>query len=634
VDQSRPPARFSRQKYYPSQAKEAIEMFLSLFHRYGYIYKPYGSSGWVSANEEWKLTDSEILKAVANVHSKYFLGCRAGKASKFAVIDIDAGSKYHDAAGLKKICSLLEKAGIAETNLYRSSESGGWHLYIFFDAPVSSKDLRNQLFQLFRLHDFDIAKGTLEIFPHPGEQSLGQGLRLPLQRGFAWLNPDTLVVRDERDELSPNEALSKFVQDIECSVNTYHSFHRMKAFIENIASTRERIVAVAANAPKLAKVIPIKASADFRFPEEAVQSVREAFQKLPPGIHADCWLKGRDYYNHGLTGPSQRADAIFALSHYLFYGDPQRLISPLGYGYESERKWVIEEVLQTRHHGQSKDISSGRSDSIKQIERASVWVPPHRRGKELVKYEAKIPISWARNNAKRASLARKKILAAVEDFQEGNQQFSVRDLALKCGVSPRTLYKHQDLWKQAQEHQQTSSLTTVIHKYNAGVGAASSKSMPPSTIQDQNMPPERLAARRIAYELSMRAKRKKSFEVQRTPGALEASANEWHDRVATLTTDRASEMPLEKLKAFSVLLSHLLKIAPYAEDALKIQSHIQELKSELLQRTQNGSFGIRVLGETAEENLASELEQGGIRSVMITGTRGSVESNLYQQPFE
>ena len=99
-------------------------MFLSLFHRYGYIYKPYGSSGWLSANEEWKLTDSEILKAVAGVHPRYFLGCRAGKASKFAVIDIDKGSKYHNLAGIKKLCSVLEKAGILETNLYQSSETG------------------------------------------------------------------------------------------------------------------------------------------------------------------------------------------------------------------------------------------------------------------------------------------------------------------------------------------------------------------------------------------------------------------------------------------------------------------------------------------------------------------------------
>ena len=604
MDQSRPPARFSRQKYYPSQANEAIEQFLSLFHRYGYIYKPYGSAGWLSANEEWKLTDSEILKAAANVHPKYFIGCRSGRASRFAVIDIDAGSKYHNASSLKKICSLLEKAGIAETNLYRSSESGGWHLYIFFDAPISSKDLRGQLFQLFRLHDFNIAKGTFEIFPHPGDGkgSLGQGLRLPLQRGFAWLNSDTLVVRDERDELSPYEALCKFNQDMTCSVNAYHSFHQMKAYVERVGATRENIVAAAAgvassaefsksNSNKLADVVPIRKVERYDCSEDAISAVKSVFYKLPPGIHADIWIRGRDYYSCGLTGPSQRADAIYCLSHYLFYGDPKNLIAPMGYGYESERQWAIEEILKTGHHGQSKDISLGRSDSIKQIERASAWVPPRRRGKNVVRYEAKVPVSWAKNNAKRAGLACRKIKAAVEDFQEGNQQFSVRDLAIKSGVSTRTLYKHKELWQTAQVKLQKAlemdDLETVVHKYNAGVGEASSKSRPPDLSFPKDMPPGRLAARRIVYELSMRDRQSKRLENRTALKASEASEKEWRDRVACLIEINVLEEPLAKVKALVNVLSHLLQIAPCAEDFEWLQKNMRDIKEKIRRREES-----------------------------------------------
>ncbi len=579
MDQSRPPARFSRQKHYPSQAKEAIEMFLSLFHRYGYIYRQYESGGWISANEEWKLTDSEILKAVAGVHPRYFLGCRAGKASKFAVIDIDKGSKYHNLAGIKKLCSVLEKAGILETNLYQSSESGGWHLYIFFDAPVSSKDLRNQLFQLFKMHDFEIAKGTLEIFPHPGERSLGQGLRLPLQRGFAWINPDSLALRDERDELSPYEALSKFVQDMTYSVNPYRSFHQMKAYVEKMACSKEILLARAgsayASAPKLAEVVPIRPVEKIECSEEVLSVVKGVFRKLPPGINAQVWLKGREYYARGLTGPSQRADAIFSLSHYLFYGDPEQLIAPLGYGYESERKWVIEEILKTRHHGQSDDISLGRSDSFKQIERASAWVPPHKRGKGLVKYEAKIPASWARNNSNRASLARRKIQAAVEDFQEDGLTFSVRDLALKSGVSHQTLYRHQDLWKTAQVKAQNATkcddLETVTHKYNVGVGVASSKSNPLHSSEEKSIPIGLLAARRIAYEIRMREEKRKRKERSASILTREVSEKEWRDRVASLQEKVCSASSQEELRSLKVLASHLLMIAPTAEDAEAFQ---------------------------------------------------------------
>lgn len=553
-------------------------MFLSLFHRYGYIYRPYGSGGWVSANEQWKLTDSEILKAIAGVHPKYFLGCRAGRASKFAVIDIDKGSKYNNLVGIKKLCSVLEKAGIVETNLYQSSESGGWHLYIFFDAPVSSKDLRNQLFQLFRMHDFEIAKGTLEIFPHPGEKTLGQGLRLPLQRGFAWINPDTLVVRDDRDELSPYEALSKFVQDMTCSVNPYRSFHQLKAFVEKMACSKEVLMAKTASSPKLAEVVPIRPVEKIDCPEEVLSVVRGVFRKLPPGIHADVWLKGRDYYARGLTGPSQRAEAIFSLSHYLFYGDPERLISPLGYGYEEERKWVIEEILKTRHHGQSDDISSGRSDSFKQIERASAWVPLHKRGKTLAKYEAKIPASWAKNNSNRATLARRKIQAAVEDFQEAGQTFSVRDLALKSGVSHQTLYRHQDLWKTAQaialNATESDDLETVTHKYNAGVGVASSKSNPLHTPVEKSIPLGLLAARRIAYEIRMREEKRKRQDRTASLLTREAAENDWRDRVASLREKISSATLPTEFKSMTVLVNHLMMIAPTAESSEYLQEFL------------------------------------------------------------
>ncbi len=44
-------------------------------------------------------------------------------------------------------------------------------------------------------------------------------------------------------------------------------------------------------------------------------------------------------------------------------------------------------------------------------------------------------------------------------------------------------------------------------EYNAVEGAASQESLPPATVFEKIMPPGLLAARRIAYELSMRSKR-------------------------------------------------------------------------------------------------------------------------------
>ena len=68
----------------------------------------------------------------------------------------------------------------------------------------------------------------------------------------------------------------------------------------------------------------------------------------------------------------------------------------MGYGFEDERRRLIDEVIMNKHHGLSKDISAGRSDAFKQIQRAVSWVPPHRRGIEARKREQTVPISWVR----------------------------------------------------------------------------------------------------------------------------------------------------------------------------------------------------------------------------------------------
>lgn len=132
--------RFDREQHFPSGWQLGTSEILSLFHRFGYIYKPLNGGSWLSAEEKWRLTDTEILKAIACAHPRFFLGCRSGRASRFAVLDIDANSRYHDLKQLQKIRNALSEAGIAKTVLYRSSRSGGWHLYIFFAELISTRD--------------------------------------------------------------------------------------------------------------------------------------------------------------------------------------------------------------------------------------------------------------------------------------------------------------------------------------------------------------------------------------------------------------------------------------------------------------------------------------------------------------
>ncbi|MGE0266604.1 MAG: hypothetical protein AB7V06_28275 [Candidatus Obscuribacterales bacterium] len=573
---------------------------MGLFHRYGYIYKPLSGGSWLSANDKWKLPDSEILKAIACAHPKFFIGCRSSKSTRFAVLDIDQNSRYHKKAALEKLLQVLSAAGLSQSSLYRSSYSGGWHLYLFFDEPINSADLRAQLYKLLTLNDFRVAKGQLEIFPHPGSHdSLGLGLRLPMQQGFAWLDKKTLDVDYERHELSATKALELFVDALEAGSNSYTSFRNLKTYVDELASRKEKAFDLGTGASVATNVIPIRRSRPSEQPAEFADFVRAVFHQLPPGIIVDNWYKGRLYHLEGLTGPSQRADAIECIGHYLFYGDPSRSLPALGYGYEKERQWAIEQFLHVHNNGQSKDINRGRADALAQVERATNWRPPHKQSDtEPVKYSTKRPISWIRANANKKKDARARITSAFQELKEEERPFTTEELRKLAGCGRDTLYKHEDIWRSEYDRRKGIArndyqdlaegfFAICTDKYNDVVGAGSTQTQPRTTSFDQAMPPERLAARRIAYEISMRSQRDKRKEEKTALGSLEASEADWQGEVTRLTENQPSTLSIHEVKALLVLLTAYLATAPDYDSQTALQMYISGLK-EQLSATTNG----------------------------------------------
>jgi hypothetical protein len=552
---------------------------MSLFHRYAYIYKPITGGSWLSADEQWKLTDSEMLKAAACVHPKYFIGCRAGKSSRFAVLDIDNRSQYHNLKSIEKLRETFTAAGIKETVVYRSSYSEGWHLYIFFDEPIASADLRQQLVALLQLNGFEIAKGTLEVFPSPGEGTLGQGLRMPLQPGWGWLDQRTLDLEHDRNELSATRALEWFLDQLESGSNSYTDFRILKKHVAELASRKQVITSKTTSNVYAFKSKQSTPSSDF------LSQVKDIFTVVPPGINPDDWWSGRNYYEQGLTGPSQRAHAVFCLGHYLFYGDPSRGIDALGYGCHQEREWVITEILAAKHNGYSKDISRGRREAAAHVERATRWVPPHKRDTELQRYTPTTPIKWIRHNANQQQDARKRITEAVEYFKENHQPFSMRDLKSQAKCSEHTLQKHEDLWKQAQVQIREIRLQTVAPEYNAGVGAVSSENQPPTTSLEHLMPPGRLAARRICYEISMRTERERRSKAKDGQKRKEETAEEWKQQVLRMLPVPLEDSDTIKLQAVLALSISLIARSPDEEMEVWLSDIIRKLRTELKARS-------------------------------------------------
>ena len=518
------------------------------------------------------------------------LGCRFGKLTRFAVIDIDAGSEYHNLRSYQKLKAVLSDAGIDKIVPFRSSESGGWHLYIFFEEFVNSSQLRRALVQLFSYTKLRIKSGTLEVFPNVSEQSAGMGLRLPLQPGFAFLNDKNLETDIERWELSPTKAIDYFLDAANSCANSFRQFSALCKYAQQLAEKQDKIIELRtrtkdqpANVITLPK-LPAAVSG------EHIQTVQEIFSGLPPGIRTDDWYRGRGYHQNGLTGESQRADAIRCLSHYFFYGDPSRSLPALGYGYEIERELAIKQILELQHNGFSKDLNRGDCDALSQVERAAHWIPPHKRTEEPKKYTPVQPISWIRENANRKANARIRIQKALEALQSRGGSFTTVELHESADCSRKTLYKHSDIWRQAYEDLAEGFFASCTHEYNGVVGGGSSETTPLPPHDKKDVPAGLLAARRIVFELMMREQRQAAQKEKGLRLFSDSLIAKWEAELCKAVERAAASITVKELNGIVPIYLSLLLGAHDDQAEAIVRKHLTELKQRIRHESEGGPF--------------------------------------------
>lgn len=356
-------------------------------------------------------------------------------------MDIDHGSKYHQAAELQKLQAELAAVGLAAT-LYQSSESGGWHIYIFLDEWTDSSDLRETLKKWLYGLGYEIRNGTLEIFPS------GMGLRLPLQRGFAWLD-DTGNVTQRREKLSKDEALAAFLNDLEENKR-------------NWSEAKNRIGSqLEAN--------QVCQGASPQAHEKAIDT--EGFDglfnyRLIPEKYQD----GRQYWQEGLSKNGQRHDAILAVEHYLWHGDDfagAGSVPALPGEWNDEGRYrLILAWLKEKHNGFCNHINRGNWRKVEaQIRRAVEWRRASGAFQVRIPYlltensiERLIALSkstgrtWTpedlrKGNDGRAALAREKIEAAVQELIDKGRRVTGRQIMRVTGCSYHTVKRHLDIWK-------------------------------------------------------------------------------------------------------------------------------------------------------------------------------------------
>lgn len=418
-------------------APRAVALYLSLYpNRVQGILRPPGCKTWTTISKHWPVPDETVSGAISG-QEKNLYGLRWGSQTHFAVFDIDQGSPYHRADELTKLQERLSAVGLRVT-LYRSSERGGWHAYLFLDDWTDSNELRETLKKWLHAHGYEIRNGVLEIFPS------GMGLRLPLQPGFAWLDDNAELIA-ERKELSTEAALSRFLSNLKDNASDW-------SYSKSLIETELQVIAARLGAKDQAH-------------EDAIDTAgfEDFFNyRLIP----EKYEEGRQYWQSGLTAKGQRHDAILAVEHYLWHGDRFAGVPALPADWNNEQRYrLILAWLKRNHNGFCNHINRGNWRKVEaQVRRSVAWRRPSGAVQVRTAYpmtENAIEVLTARSkstgrtwtpddlkkgNDGRENNARKRIGRALQLLIDQGRRISRNELARLAGCSPNTVSRHRDLW--------------------------------------------------------------------------------------------------------------------------------------------------------------------------------------------
>ncbi len=127
---------------------------------------------------------------------------------------------------------------------------------------------------------------------------------------------------------------------LQADANSFDDYRGLKRYVQDLES-RKNQVSIVVGSKAEGNVVPFRRNKAGLAASEFNVLVSSIFGHFPAGMIAENWHKGRLFHLQGLSGPSQRAEAIHCLNHYFFYGDPSRDLPAMGYGYEQERSWAV-----------------------------------------------------------------------------------------------------------------------------------------------------------------------------------------------------------------------------------------------------------------------------------------------------
>lgn len=416
-------------------AQEMASIFCSIFPRRDIlICKLPNQDRW----RKWTgpLEDHQILGVIQDGGRGILRGCYWAEQTHHAVLDVDAKSKYHNAQELTKLQDKLAAVGLTAAP-YRSSESGGWHLYIFFDDWAECSEVEKTIKAWLKFHAYEIKSGTLEIFPS------GNALRLPLQPGFGWLDEQGSLIRT-REEIRRDEALASFLYDLERNQRNWsEAKHRIESQLQEAAAAAG-------------------GGAQEREERLNIDGLEQLFNG---GKIQEVWELGRKWWQDGLLAKGERHDAVLAIGHYLWYGDEENDVDALpGARHDAYRERLIEEWLSQKHNGYCRHIDQNKWEEIRaQIKRATAWrrdekykerTPyplTERLLKRLLAHYRKTGKVWTVSEYEQANIdrmadARERIKSAILEMEATGELLTISAVARAAGAGRNTVKRHRDLF--------------------------------------------------------------------------------------------------------------------------------------------------------------------------------------------
>jgi hypothetical protein len=283
---------------------------------------------------------------------------------------------------------------------------------------------------------------VLEIFPS------GNGLRLPLQAGFGWLDcsQDSCSVKIRREELTAEQAIALFLNDLATRASNWEE---AKKLITASLEERDR-----------------QKSKSAQEHEEAISG--EGFDELfGYRLIPEKYAEGRSAWLNGLTKKGQRHDAILAVEHYLWHGDKSLGLPALpGEKNDENRYRMIRAWIEQKHNGHCNHINRGKWQKVEaQIRRAVKWRRSSNYSQARIAYPLTerlierltalskgtkriwTPEDLEKGNDGREAKAREKIQAAVKLLTDEKRRVTGRQIMRLTGCSYHTVKRHSDIWK-------------------------------------------------------------------------------------------------------------------------------------------------------------------------------------------